>query len=384
MTASTAVASLVVAPAASRAAAPTDSRDPTASTSHFGRQLDAARQQAAPESPRKPDTATRDAHKPDATKSSSDNTSNADSSTNAHAATTAVASAPAAAETLVASTLPQVNAAPDDTVAAKPADDAGDTGDQAAAAMATAMLALLGPAAAAVLRPTAAGASTDATVNVDFGKGATGDDNANALQQSTDADGAVTAAASVMPMNLAALSSLGDAASRQPDTAKDSLSGLTQAVALPAPAQNLTTAAMPLLQLSSPVGSQAFAQELGQQVAWLGGQGIQQARIRLHPEDLGQLDVKVSVTHDRVDVVFTAQHPAAVTAVQQTLPQLDHLLAQHGLSLGHAEVGQHDRGNPRGQGSDGATANAADDPGEVHGVSLPTSLGSVSLLDAFA
>ncbi len=137
-----------------------------------------------------------------------------------------------------------------------------------------------------------------------------------------------------------------------------------------------------MLSLPSPVGSQAFAQELGQQVAWLGGQDIKQARIRLHPEELGSLDVKISVTHGRVDVAFTAQHPGAVAAVQQSLPQLDHMLAQHGLSLGHAEVGQHDRGERHGHAAERDAA--ADDAGEIHGIGMPTPLRQIGLVDAFA
>jgi flagellar hook-length control protein FliK len=139
---------------------------------------------------------------------------------------------------------------------------------------------------------------------------------------------------------------------------------------------------LPVLHLPSPVGSQGFAQDLSQQIAWLGNQNIKQARIRLHPEELGSLDVQVSVTHGRVDVVFSAQHPGAVAAVQQSLPQLDHMLAQHGLSLGHAEVGQHDRGDRQGQAA-GAGSTTLDEPGEIHTVST-TALGQIGLLDAFA
>jgi len=58
--------------------------------------------------------------------------------------------------------------------------------------------------------------------------------------------------------------------------------------ATPQPTGN--TGVMPphALHIASPAGSPAFAQELGQQVAWLGNQDIKQAKIRLHPEELGQ------------------------------------------------------------------------------------------------
>ncbi|WP_162258356.1 flagellar hook-length control protein FliK [Frateuria sp. Soil773] len=139
-----------------------------------------------------------------------------------------------------------------------------------------------------------------------------------------------------------------------------------------------------VLGMTSAAGTPAFAQELGQQVAWLGGQELKQARIRLHPEEFGQLDVKVSVTHGQVDVTFAVQHPAAVHAVQQTLAQLDTLLAQHGLSLGHAEVGQQQARGEQSQGRSGGgnALGGDDDMGLAAPVSpAPAALG---LLDTFA
>ncbi|HUA80271.1 MAG TPA: flagellar hook-length control protein FliK, partial [Dyella sp.] len=77
------------------------------------------------------------------------------------------------------------------------------------------------------------------------------------------------------------------------------------------------------LGMNAPVGSSGFAKELGQQITWLSGQDIKQAQIRLNPQDLGPLDVKVSVEHGRVDVSFMTQHPAATAAVQQGMNQLN-------------------------------------------------------------
>lgn len=119
------------------------------------------------------------------------------------------------------------------------------------------------------------------------------------------------------------------------------------AALLPPTAATGTATAPPMhaLSLANPPGTPAFTQELSQQIAWLGGQEITQARIRLHPQDLGQLDVKVSVQPGgQVDLSFAVQHPAVVHALQQTLPQLNTLLAQHGLSLGQTQVGQQQAG----------------------------------------
>ncbi len=250
------------------------------------------------------------------------------------------------------------------------------------------MLALLGLSsgvAPAVAAATSAGDTASPANTGTAGKTVTSDAGAAAWLQANalDSGSAATAIGTALPSagtqpagDGIGLPAVAKAADRSADLA--SVLGLPATVAAAAPAVTHQ------LQLPSSVGSQAFAHELGQQVVWLTGQDVKQARIRLHPEELGQLDVKISVSHDRVDVVFSAQHPAAVTAIQQSLSQLGQLLTQQGLSLGHAEVGQHDHGKNHGRG--GATPNdaAMDATDEVHGVDLRASIGAVGLLDAFA
>lgn len=87
-----------------------------------------------------------------------------------------------------------------------------------------------------------------------------------------------------------------------------------------------------------------FAQETGQNIAWLAGQGIQKAEIQLNPRSLGPIHIEISTRNDHVDVSFAVAHPQTVHALQQTLPHLDQMLAQHGLNLGQASVGQQSQG----------------------------------------
>ncbi len=107
-------------------------------------------------------------------------------------------------------------------------------------------------------------------------------------------------------------------------------------------AQGLDQGGAPVVQVQAtqPATSPQFAQELGEQIAWMGSGQVKEARIKLHPEELGSMDVRVSLEGGKVNVAILAQHPAAVHAVQQTLSQLDSMLAHHGLSLGQADVGQ--------------------------------------------
>jgi flagellar hook-length control protein FliK len=354
-------ATAAVLPAAAPRATPTpEPRDAAAESGKFDRQLDAARQkQASPQGdqgnkPRAGDRPASDARD---------------------------SSAPANANSTTAARTTGDNA---NTHAAKDADDdAPADGETPAGALASAMLALLGPANVA-LRPLATGIA--AAHAGPIGKTAAADASAAALLKMNSAAGPVgNAAANVTALPAGAGIMLATAEPRLASVAVDKpADAATQPAAALAPPSTGTQAAPSVhqLQIATPAGSHGFAQELGQQVAWLGGQDVKQARIRLHPEDLGQLDIKVSLNHGRVDVVFNAQHPGAVAAVQQSLPQLDQMLGQHGLSLGHAEVGQHDRGDRNGSERQSAEGAGIDEVGEIHGVAA--SSGTVGLLDAFA
>jgi flagellar hook-length control protein FliK len=86
-----------------------------------------------------------------------------------------------------------------------------------------------------------------------------------------------------------------------------------------------------------------LADTLKQRVAWLiddsGPDPVQEARIALHPRELGHIEVRVRLAGDGAEVVFSAQHPAARSALESSLPRLRELFAADGLSLAQAQVG---------------------------------------------
>jgi Flagellar hook-length control protein len=353
-----------------------------AAPAHFDHQLHAARQRHAPRDSEQAPTGPNDrvpGSKPHAPNNhrtdASPSTDPQDPTTTALAKT--LATAPATTPTTAAAPAAQLAEVAEAGAAdAKAPTDAAEVDGHAASALAGAMLAMIG---AGALRPAAtATAAGMADVLGQAGKTVATDAQAAMLLLGGDASATAATANPVPGILIAANDLLPIAATTKDSSPTDAAASIT----VSAPLAPTAPAAPPVLHLQSPVGSQGFAQDLGQQVAWLGGQNIKQARIRLHPEELGSLDVQVSVTHGRVDVVFSAQHPGAVAAVQQSLPQLDQMLAQHGLSLGHAEVGQHDRGDRQGQAA-GAGSATLDEPGELHVVGT-TALGQIGLLDAFA
>jgi flagellar hook-length control protein FliK len=278
-------------------------------------------------------------------------------------------------------TLPDVDA--DALLAGKDGAAAADPAERNGNALAAAVLALLGQGASMA---SPAGSGQGQTLSPDAGKGNGRHGLPGLAVNAAKEGGASTVSGGPAITDAGALiSAATDAVA--PETRKPVEPGNDVAVlaAHLAPQPSTANAAhgAHALKMDTPVGNTGFAQELGQQVAWLGGQEVKEARIRLRPEELGQLDVKVSVAeHGRVDVSFTAQHPAAVTAVQQTLGQLDLMLAGHGLSLGQAQVGQQGAGE-RGQGrrEEPQDAVASSEADSMKPFGRPSAIG---LLDTFA
>jgi len=129
------------------------------------------------------------------------------------------------------------------------------------------------------------------------------------------------------------------------------------------------------ISVGSPVGSNAWADELGTKVTWMAHQGIGTASLQLSPEHLGPLQVTISVRDGQASVWFGAAQPDTRAALQQSLPQLRQLFASQGLTLADAGVS---RESPRGQDRQRPTRTGPSISG-VSAVSLESSSGSTSL-----
>jgi flagellar hook-length control protein FliK len=87
-----------------------------------------------------------------------------------------------------------------------------------------------------------------------------------------------------------------------------------------------------------PVGSRAWADEIGSRVLLMTEHGRQTASLRLSPEHLGPLEIQVAIQDDRASVWFGAAHADTRAAIETALPRLRELFASQGLSLADAGV----------------------------------------------
>jgi flagellar hook-length control protein FliK len=90
--------------------------------------------------------------------------------------------------------------------------------------------------------------------------------------------------------------------------------------------------------LHSPVGTERWAEELGARMTWMAEGGQQSASLRLSPEHLGPLEVRISITDDKASVWFGAAHADTRAAIETALPRLREMFIAQGLSLSDAGV----------------------------------------------
>ena len=117
-------------------------------------------------------------------------------------------------------------------------------------------------------------------------------------------------------------------------------------------------------------GSSDFAPALGAQLTVFLRDGVQQARLHLHPAELGPLTVQIQLDGASAQVRLAAEHPLTRQALEQAMPTLASTLRESGLTLTGGGVfeqpanpQQPDARAPGGNRADGARSTAADNPG---------------------
>lgn len=90
--------------------------------------------------------------------------------------------------------------------------------------------------------------------------------------------------------------------------------------------------------------------EVGERVIFMHKQAIPSAELRLNPQHLGPITIKVETTQDQVSVAFTAQHAAVKEAIDAALPKLREMLTAQQLNLSEVSVSQEDARQKQQQG----------------------------------
>lgn len=149
-------------------------------------------------------------------------------------------------------------------------------------------------------------------------------------------------------------------------------------------------------QLSAQLGSAEWQQALNQQVLMFHRNGQQSAELRLHPQELGALQITLKLDDQQAQLHITSAQGQVRAAVEAAMPQLRHALAESGINLGQSSVGgestphwqQAQQQAANGQGGSRYAERQGDANSAVEVVSAPAMLqrmaGAVNGVDIFA
>ncbi|QLK62414.1 hypothetical protein GE278_17270 [Enterobacteriaceae bacterium Kacie_13] len=91
--------------------------------------------------------------------------------------------------------------------------------------------------------------------------------------------------------------------------------------------------------LNQALGTPAWQQALSQQLAYFTRNGIHDAQLRLHPEDLGSLQINLRLKNDQAQLHFVTENHQVRAALEAAMPHLRTSLAESGIHLGQSSVG---------------------------------------------
>jgi flagellar hook-length control protein FliK len=136
-----------------------------------------------------------------------------------------------------------------------------------------------------------------------------------------------------------------------PDAVINSLAGLNQTARPAESAMNSAVSNLP--DIKAGPDAPDFPQEVVARVRMIQGQGQTEARLNLHPAELGRLQIAITSDGDTTRVAFVVDNPQAKEALEQAMPRLREFLQQAGLQLAEGSVSQ--------QGHQGSAAFAQND-----------------------
>lgn len=124
-----------------------------------------------------------------------------------------------------------------------------------------------------------------------------------------------------------------------PETAVQAVNtsvSVAPAVTTTAPAQASAPVAAPVI--SAPLGSSEWQQTISQNITLFTRQGQQSAELRLHPEDLGQVQISLKIDDNQAQLQMVSQHSHVRAALEAALPVLRTQLAENGIQLGQSSI----------------------------------------------
>ena len=87
-----------------------------------------------------------------------------------------------------------------------------------------------------------------------------------------------------------------------------------------------------------PLHDARWGGELSNRITWMAQERIQSAEIRLNPERMGPIELRIEFNDDQARVVFSSQNAAVRDSIENALPRLREMFSAQGLNLSDAQI----------------------------------------------
>lgn len=128
-----------------------------------------------------------------------------------------------------------------------------------------------------------------------------------------------------------------------------------------------------------------WAEKFSEQIVWLGHQTVKSAFIKIHPEDLGPIEINIKVVKDAASVNISTHNNHVRDVVDQALPRLKEMMAEQGINLSdvHIQSDANSRQHSQ-QNNDSTMGQSQDSDQEVQGTTPIKRRPPKGLIDYFA
>jgi hypothetical protein len=83
-----------------------------------------------------------------------------------------------------------------------------------------------------------------------------------------------------------------------------------------------------------------WSKDLGEQIVWMNNKTMSSAEIKLNPEHLGPISVRIDIHQDQASIMFTAHHAEVKDALESSIPKLREMLGAQQLNLLNVNISQ--------------------------------------------
>jgi flagellar hook-length control protein FliK len=105
----------------------------------------------------------------------------------------------------------------------------------------------------------------------------------------------------------------------------------------------------PAMQIETPMNHSRWGQDFSQRVQWMVNQSVSGAQIRLTPQNMGPIEVRIQMHNDQASISFTAQHGATREAIDAAMPRLREMLNEQNVNVVDVDVSKHSFAEQRDQ-----------------------------------